>query len=126
MLQFIDSARFMANSLSILSIIFLQEFNCKLEHEDKKCETCGIKYKYCNFFLEYKNFKDDLIKYKCLYCNNNYQHILDENLKEQFFNTYKFSNNDNNKFILLLLKGVYPLESMDDWEKFNETLLPEK
>ena len=23
-------------------------------------------------------------------------------------------------------KGVYPYEYMDDWEKFNETLLPEK
>ena len=25
----------------------------------KKCETCGIKYKYCICFLEYTNFKDD-------------------------------------------------------------------
>ena len=31
-----------------------------------------------------------------------------------------------NKFILLLRKGVYPYEYMDDWKKFNETLLPEK
>ena len=58
--------------------------------------------------------------------NKNYQHKFDKNLKEQFFNTYTFSNNDNNKFILLLRKGVYPYEYMDDWEKFNETLLPEK
>ena len=36
----------------------------------------------------------------------------------------KFSNNDINKFILLLRKGVYPYEYMDDWEKFNETTLP--
>ena len=28
--------------------------------------------------------------------------------------------------ILLLQKGVYPYEYMDDWEKFNETSLPEK
>ena len=27
---------------------------------------------------------------------------------------------------MLLQKGVYPYEYMDDWEKFNETLLPEK
>ena len=26
----------------------------------------------------------------------------------------------------MLRKGVYPYEYMDDWEKFNETLLPEK
>ena len=37
-----------------------------------------------------------------------------------------FSNNDVNKFILLLRKGVYPCEYMDDWEKFNETTLHEK
>ena len=47
-------------------------------------------------------------------------------LKERFFNTYKFSNHDINKFILLLQKGVYPYEYMDDWEKFNEASLPEK
>ena len=28
--------------------------------------------------------------------------------------------------ILLLRKGVYSYEYMDDWEKFNETILPEK
>ena len=38
----------------------------------------------------------------------------------------KFSNNDINKFILLLRKGVYPFEYTDDWEKFDESTLPEK
>ena len=37
-----------------------------------------------------------------------------EKLEERFFNTFKFSNNDNNKFILLLRKGFYPYEYMDD------------
>ena len=46
-------------------------------------------------------------------------------LKEQFFNTYKFSNHSNNMFILFFQKGVYPYEYMDDWEKSNE-ILPEK
>ena len=27
---------------------------------------------------------------------------------------------------MLLRKGVYPYEYMDEWEKFNETSLPEK
>ena len=27
---------------------------------------------------------------------------------------------------MLLRKGVYPYEYMDSWEKFNETLLPDK
>ena len=59
-------------------------------------------------------------------CNKSYQNKFDEKLKEQFFNTYKFSNYDNNKFILLFQKSVYPYEYRDDWEKFNETSLPEK
>ena len=55
-----------------------------------------------------------------------YQQKFDEKLKGRFFNTYKFSNHGNNKFILLLRKGVYPYQYMDDWERFNETSLPEK
>ena len=38
----------------------------------------------------------------------------------------KFSNNGINKFILLLRKGVYPYEYMDELEKINETSLPVK
>ena len=37
-----------------------------------------------------------------------------------------FSKHDNNKFTLLLWISVYFYEYMDDWEKFNETSLPEK
>ena len=58
--------------------------------------------------------------------SKNYQRKFNEKLKEQFFNTYKFSNHDNSKFISLFRKGVYPYEYMDDWEKFNETSLLEK
>ena len=44
------------------------------------------------------------------------------------FLEYKSDNfsNNNNKFILLLRKGVYFYEYMDELEKFNETILPEK
>ena len=119
----------MANSLSNL-VNNLSEgiyrIKCKFGHNDKKCETCGIKFKYCDCFLEYANFKDDLIEYGCLRCNKKYQNKFDEKLKEGFFNTYKFSNHHNKKFILLFWKSVYPYEYMNDWEKFNEPSLPEK
>ena len=46
--------------------------------------------------------------------------------KKWFKNTFKFSNNDINKFNLLIRKRVYWYEYMDDWEKLNETSLPEK
>ena len=104
----------------------VHRIKCEFGHDDNKCETCWIRYKHCNCFHEYTNFKDDLIEYKYLCCIKNSQHKSNEKLKERFFNTYKFSNNENNKFILLLREEVYPYEYMNHWEKFNETLLPEK
>ena len=67
-----------------------------------------------------------MIKQKCLSCNKDYLNKINEELKKRFKNTLKFSNNNNNKFILLLRKGVYPYEYMHEWEKFNERTLPEK
>ena len=77
-------------------------------------------------FLEYESVKDNFIKYKCLSCNKDYSKKLKEKLKDQFKNTFKFSNNVINKLNLLLRKGVYPYEYIDNWEKFNETKITEK
>ena len=41
-------------------------------------------------------------------------------------NTYRFCNHDINEFILLLQNSVYQCEYINDWEKFNETTLPEE
>ena len=63
----IRCARFMPNSLSNLANDLsegIHRIKCKHGHDDQKSETCGIKYKYCNCFLEYTNFKDDLMKLK--------------------------------------------------------------
>ena len=63
-LQFICSARFMASSLSNPvnnPIEWIHRIKDKNGHDYKKCETSGIKWKDCDCFLEYKNFKDDLI-----------------------------------------------------------------
>ena len=64
-LHFTDSARIMASSLSNFVNNLSEDIHktkCKFRHDNKKCETCRIKYKNCNCFLEYKNFKDDLIE----------------------------------------------------------------
>ena len=63
--------------------------------------------------FENESVKDNLIKYKCLSCNKDYSNKLEEKLKKRLKNTFKFSKNDVNKFILLLRKGVYPHEYMD-------------
>ena len=47
---------------------------------------------------------------------------FNKELIKGFASTYEFCNKDLNKFILLLGKGVYPYEYMDNWE----TLLPSK
>ena len=36
----------------------------------------------CKYRHEYTSFIDDLIEYKCLYCNNNYK-MFDENTKKR-------------------------------------------
>ena len=72
------------------------------------------------------NFKGNLIPCKYLYYNKNHQTKFDETLNEQVRYTYRFSNNDFNKFMLLLTEGAYPYKYKDNWEKHNETSLPEK
>ena len=82
-----------------------------------------IKCKDCNCFLEYESVKNNLSQYKCLSCNRENLNNNDEILKKQSKNPFKFSNNDISKFIFLLIKGVYPFEYMDEWDKFIETSL---
>ena len=53
-------------------------------------------------------------------CIKSCQRKFDVKLIERYFNTYKFSSHDNNGE-----KVGFFCEYMNDWEKFNETLLPE-
>ena len=70
----------MASSLSSLVNNLAEELHkikCKYGHDNKKCETCGIKHEDSECCLEYTNVKDDLIEYKCLRCNNIYHKKFD-------------------------------------------------
>ena len=53
----------------------IHKIQCKCGHDNKRCETCGIKYNYGDCFLGYSKFKDDLIEYKCLCYNKYYQKV---------------------------------------------------
>ena len=71
------------------------------------------------------DLKNNELYYECKECNDeSYKSI--NGLNKKFLNTYQFCNEDVNKFVLLLKKGVYPNEYMDNLEKFNETSIPDK
>ena len=58
--------------------------------------------------------------------NNENFEIAHDTLIKKFYNTYQLCDNDFDKFNLLLRKGVYPYEYMDECQKFNEDKLPDK
>ena len=70
--------------------------------------------------------KGEKLIFRCFSCKKNYEKDFIKELIERFANIYEFCNGDLNKFILLLRKGVYPYEYMDNWEIFDETSLPNK
>ena len=100
--------------------------------------------KYISFTVPFKKeINDKEIKYRirisdsCRFMQDSLSNLVD-NLSElkikeidndvlikRFYNTYRLSDNDINKF-KLLRKGVYPYEYMDSWKRFNETELPSK
>ena len=70
----------------------------------------------CNF----TGLKNNKLNYECKKCKPI------NGLIKKFPNVYQFRNEDTNKFVLMLRKGVYPYEYMDSWERFNKTSLPDK
>ena len=111
-IKFVDSYRFMSTSLSKLVD------NLSEGIQNNRC----VDYK---SFLDYMKTKDEKLIFKCFSCKKNYEKDFNKELMKRFANIYEFCNGDPNKFILLLRKGVYPYEYMDNWERFDETSLPE-
>ena len=58
--------------------------------------------------------------------NNKNHEISHDTLIKKFYNKYQLCDNDSDKINILLRKGVYPYEYMDEWKKFNEDKLPNK
>ena len=77
-------------------------------------------------FLDYIRNKNEKLILKCFNCETYYRKKFNKELIKKLASTYEFCNKDHNKFILLLRKGVHPLEYMDNWERFNEMSLPSK
>ena len=60
----------------------IHKIKCDYRRNDKICETCRGNHKDCDCFLEYINFKDDLIEQKCLCFNKIIKKSLMETLKK--------------------------------------------
>ena len=112
-IKFIDSYRFMSMPLSKLVDNLSEGL-----HNNKcaDCESC----------LDYIKTKNEKLILKCFNCKQYYEKGFNKELIKRFASTYEFCNGNLNKFILLLRKGVYPYEYMDNWERFDETSLPNK
>ena len=110
-INFIDSFRFMSTLLLKL-----------VDNLSEGLHNCTD----CNSCLDYMKTKDEKLILRCFSCKKNYEKDFNKELIKRFANTYISCDNDLNKFILLLRKGIYPYECMDNWERFNETSLPNK
>ena len=112
-IKFIDIYRFMSTSLSKLVDNLSEGL-----HNNRRvdCKSC----------LDYMKTKDKKLIFRCFSCKKNYEKDFNKKLIERFANIYEFCNRKLNKFILLLRKGVYPYEYMDNWERFDETSVPDK
>ena len=122
-IKFIDSYRFMSMPLSKL-IDNLSEGIHNNTFVD--CKSCLDYVRSTRVYDTYTKTKNEKLILKCFNCKTYYEKDFNKELIKRFASTYEFCNKDLNKFTLLLRKGVYTYEYMDNWERFNETSLPNK
>ena len=92
--------------------------------DNLSCKTC-MGTKKIRWECEFIGFKSDRLNYRWKECEGTSAKSINE-LIEKFPKMYQFCNDDLNKFVLFLRKGVYPYEYTDSWERFNETSLQPK
>ena len=80
----------------------------------------------CTSCLDYIKTKNEKLILKCFNCEQYYKKKFNKELIKRFASAYEFCNKDLNKFILLLRKGVYPYEYMDNWESLTKHHYPIK
>ena len=121
-IKFIDSFRFMSSSLSKLVD------NLSEGIHDNKCADCKSNLDYIKITAEPSSLerKHEKLILECYNCKQRYRKKFNKELIKRFASTYEFCNNDLNRFVLLLRKGVYPYEYADNWERFSEISLPSK
>ena len=136
-LKFIDSCRFMQDSLSNLvdnlseinnkesennmrsmmdslsqSIDKVSEIDRKISEIDKKEPE--------NKFIDNMRSMIASLSQSIDKVSEIDQEISQATLIKKFFNTHQLCNKDLNKFALLLRKDIYPYEYMDSWKRFKE------
>ena len=118
-----NTEKYITFSVPIKKVLDNDNDNDKKNGKGKKAKTITYRLRFidsCRFMQDsLSNLVDNLSE-----VNNKNLKISHDTLIKKFHNTYQLCDNDFDKFNLLLRKGVYPYEYMDEWGKFNEDKLP--
>ena len=91
-------------STSLSSLIDNLSGGIHNDGKSTKCRSC----------LEYISTKNGKLLFECFECKKRYSRKFNKKLAKIFKNTYRFYNEDIDKFMLLIRKDVYPSEYMDN------------